>query len=157
MAVFLLVPGAWLGGWCWDDVASHLQADGHTVISATLSGIGERAHLCGPTVGLDTHVADIVGLLRDNGLSDVILVGHSYGGTVITVVAEQVPDRIRCLVYLDGSVPRDGESNNDVVGPRIAERLRSAARTDGEGWLVPADPGVADGLPDDRRAWSGRG
>jgi hypothetical protein len=64
-----------------------------------------------------------------------------------------VPDRIHCLVYLDASVPRDGESNNDVVGPRIAERLRSAARSGGDGWLVPADPGVADGLPDDKRAW----
>ena len=91
MAVFLLVPGAWLGRWCWDDVASRLQADGHTVVSATLTGLGDRADLCAPTVGLDTHVADIVGVLRDQGLSDVILVGHSYGGTVITAAAEQLP------------------------------------------------------------------
>src|SRR5512138_3118555 len=121
MAVFLLVPGAWLGGWCWGHVASRLQVDGHTVISATLTGVGERADLCGPTVGLQTHVSDIVGIL--GSLSDVVLVGHSYGGTVITAAAEQVPGRIGCLVYLDGSVPSDGESNNDVVGSRIADRL----------------------------------
>jgi pimeloyl-ACP methyl ester carboxylesterase len=153
MAVFLLVPGAWLGGWCWGDVASRLQADGHIVISVTLTGVGERAHLCGPTVGLHTHVSDIVGILRDRDLSDAVLVGHSYGGTVITAAAEQAPDRIRCLVYLDGSVPCDGESNNDVVGPRIAEQLRSAAQSGGQGWMVPADPAVADGLPHATRAW----
>lgn len=153
MAVFLLVPGAWLGGWCWSDVSSRLQADGHIAISMTLTGVGERAHLCGPMVGLHTHVSDVVSVLRERDLSDVVLVGHSYGGTVITAAAEQLADRIRGLIYLDGSVPRDGESNNDVVGPGIASRLRMAAEADGKGWLVPVDPAVADGLPEDRRAW----
>jgi pimeloyl-ACP methyl ester carboxylesterase len=120
MATFLCVPGAWLGGWCWRDVAGALQASGHTVIAATLTGLGERAHLLTRRIGLRTHVADIAGLVRYRDLSGVVLVGHSYGGTVITAVAEQVPERIRLLVYLDASVPRDGESNNDVVGPEMA-------------------------------------
>ena len=124
MAAFLLVPGAWLGGWCWRDVAPNLQAGGHTVIAATLTGLGERAHLLRPDIGLDTHVADIMGLLHYQDLNDVTLVGHSYGGTVITAVAEQVPDRIRRLVYLDAAVPRDGESNNDVIGPSARRRCR---------------------------------
>ena len=153
MPTFLLVPGAWLGGWCWRDVVPHLQAVGHTVISATLTGLGERAHLLSPEIGLQTHVADIAGLLHYRDLSEVILVGHSYGGTVITAVAEQVPDRIRRLVYLDGAVPRDGESNNDVIGQERAAQLRSAAESGGEGWRVPPAPYVVEGLSDAVRAW----
>ena len=156
MAVYLLVPGAWLGGWCWRDVASHLRADGHTVLPATLTGLGERAHLLSPHVGLHTHVRDIVGLLQYRNLRDVVLVGHSYGGTVITAVAEQAADRIRRLVYLDASVPRDGESNNDVVGPEIARQLRSSAETGGEGWRVPPAAYVTERLPADLQAWVGQ-
>jgi pimeloyl-ACP methyl ester carboxylesterase len=119
MPKFLFVAGAWLGGWCWRDVAPHLQAGGHAAIFATLTGLGERAHLLSRQIGLQTHVADIVGLLHYRDLKGVTLVGHSYGGTVITAVAEQVPERIRGLIYLDASVPRDGESNNDVIVPAI--------------------------------------
>jgi pimeloyl-ACP methyl ester carboxylesterase len=153
MAAFLLVPGAWLGGWCWRDVAPHLQAGGHTVIAATLTGLGERAHLLRPDIGLDTHVADIVGLLHHQDLNDVTLVGHSYGGTVITAVAERAPDRLRRLVYLDAAVPRDGESNNDVIGSERAAALRAAADSDGDGWRVPPSVSVGDGLPDALRCW----
>jgi pimeloyl-ACP methyl ester carboxylesterase len=151
MATFLLVPGAWLGGWCWRNVAPHLQAGGHAVIAATLTGLGERAHLLRPDIGLDTHVADIVDLLRQD-MNDVTLVGHSYGGTVITAVAERAPDRIRRLVYLDAAVPRDGESNNDVIGPERAAALRLAADSDGDGWRVPPAVSV-DGLPEALRCW----
>jgi pimeloyl-ACP methyl ester carboxylesterase len=153
MAAFLLVPGAWLGGWCWRDVAPHLRAGGHTVIAATLTGLGERAHLLHRDIGLETHVADIVGTLLHEDLNDVTLVGHSYGGTVITAVAEQVPERIRHLVYLDAAVPRDGESNDDVIGPELVAALRSAARSGGEGWRVPPDASVGDGLPDALQRW----
>ena len=153
MAAFLLVPGAWLGGWCWRDVAPRLEADGHTVIAATLTGLGERAHLLRPDIGLDTHVADIMGLLHHQDLHDVTLVGHSYGGTVITAVTERAHDRIRRLVYLDAAVPRDGESNNDVIGPEHAAALRSAAESDGDRWRVPPTDSVGDGLPDTLRCW----
>lgn len=153
MSVFLLVPGASLGGWCWRDVAAGLRTAGHTVLPATLTGLGERAHLISPQVGLDTHVADIVGLLHYRDLNEVTLVGHSYGGMVITAVAEQVPDRIRRLAYLDASVPRDGESNNDVVGPEMAAQLRSDAQSGGEGWRVPPAAYVLRGLEDAVRMW----
>jgi len=153
VGTFLLVPGAWLGGWCWRDVAACLRAGGHRTISATLTGLGERAHLLSPQIGLDTHVSDIVDLLRYRDLGDLMLVGHSYGGTVITAVAELAPDRIRCLVYLDAAVPRDGESNDDVVGAEMAAQLRSAAHSGGEGWRVPPAAHVVDGLADAIRPW----
>jgi len=142
MSTFLLVPGAWLGGWCWEHVTPDLRAAGHTVIPATLTGLGERAHLLSREIDLDTHISDIVGLFEYRDLHDVILVGHSYGGTVITGVAERVPDRIRRLVYLDASVPRDGESNDDVIGTPMAAQLRASAMSDGEGWMVPPAPYV---------------
>jgi pimeloyl-ACP methyl ester carboxylesterase len=151
MSTFLLVPGAWLGGWCWRDVAAPLAAAGHSVIAATLTGLGERVHLLSPQVGLRTHVDDIVGLLHYRDLNGVILVGHSYGGTVITAVAEQAADRIRQLVYLDASVPRDGESNDDVIGPKMAAQLRSGAQSAGEGWRVPPAQYVLTGLSDAMR------
>ena len=153
MAIFLFVPGAWLGGWCWRHVSAPLQAGGHTVIAATLTGLGERAHLLTPRTGLHTHVDDIAGLLHYRDLSGVILVGHSYGGMVITAVAERVPERIRMLVYLDASVPRDGESNNDVVGPEMAAQLRADAHSGGDGWRVPPAAYVAARLADAIRPW----
>jgi pimeloyl-ACP methyl ester carboxylesterase len=142
MSTFLLVPGAWLGGWCWGYVAADLRAVGNTVIPATLTGLGERAHLLNRGINLDTHVTDIVGLFEYRDLHDVILVGHSYGGTVITGVAERVPDRVRRLIYLDASVPRDGESNDAVIGPEMAAQLRASAMSEGEGWKVPPAPYV---------------
>jgi pimeloyl-ACP methyl ester carboxylesterase len=146
MSIFLLVPGAWLGGWCWRYVASDLRAAGHTVIPATLTGLGERAHLLSRDIDLGTHISDIVGLFEYRDLHDVVLVGHSYGGTVITEVAERVPDRVRRLVYLDASVPRDGESNDDVIGPTMAAQLRASAMSDGDGWNVPPAPYVIERL-----------
>ena len=150
----LFVPGAWLGGWCWRDVAARLRASGHTVLCPTLTGLGERAHLLGPQISLETHVTDIVSLLHYRDLSGVALVGHSYGGTIITAVAEQVPDRIGCLVYLDASVPLDGESNNDVIGTEMASQLRAAAVSGGDGWRVPPAPYVVARLSDPTlRSW----
>ena len=146
MSTFLLVPGAWLGGWCWRHVARDLCVDGHRVIPATLTGLGERAHLLSPDIDLDKHISDIVALFEYRDLHDVILVGHSYGGTVITGVAERVADRIRRLVYLDASVPRDGESNDDVIGPAMAAQLRASAMAEGDGWKVPPAPYVLQRL-----------
>jgi pimeloyl-ACP methyl ester carboxylesterase len=122
------------------------------VIAATLTGLGERAHLVSPEVGLHTHVSDVVGLLHFRDLSEATLVGHSYGGTVITAVAEQASARIRCLVYLDASVPRDGESNNDVLGSELAAQIRSAANSAGTG-LVPPGSVAGWGLSDAMRPW----
>jgi pimeloyl-ACP methyl ester carboxylesterase len=153
MATFVLVPGAWLGGWCWRDVVSALANRGHTAVGATLSGLGERAHLLSRDIGLDTHVADIVGLMQWQDLGGVTLVGHSYGGTVITAVAEWAPERVRQLVYLDASVPKNGQSNNDVIGPEMAAGLRASADEKGEGWRVPPAPYVTERLSEPLRAW----
>src|SRR5438128_128006 len=104
MATFVLVHGAWHGGWCWKRVTPLLRAAGHEVYATTLTGLGERVHLASPNVGLALHVQDVVGVLEYEDLRDVILVGHSYGGIVISGVADRVPERLRHLVYLDALV-----------------------------------------------------
>ncbi|MBW3654944.1 MAG: alpha/beta fold hydrolase [Gemmatimonadetes bacterium] len=107
---FVVVHGAWGGGWAWKRVDSLLTPRGHTVYRPTLTGLGERVHLGSPEVGLGTHVRDVVNTLVYEDLRGVVLVGHSYGGMVITGVADQVPDRISHLVYLDAYLPEHGES-----------------------------------------------
>src|SRR5205823_2243207 len=113
MATFVLVHGGFHGGWCWRKVAPLLRSAGHEVYTPTLTGLGERAHLLGPGITLETHAQDVLGVLTHEELSDVILVGHSMAGTVITVVVDTAPERLAHLVYLDASVPRDGESDLD--------------------------------------------
>lgn len=138
MATFVIVHGAWSGGWAWGPVARELRADGHEAFTPTLTGLGERVHLANPAIDLDTHVLDVVHLLRYERLEAVVLVGHSYGGMVISGVAERVAERIARLVYLDAFVPRDGESAADVLG-RVRTRLFvRAAHVHGDGWRVPA-------------------
>jgi pimeloyl-ACP methyl ester carboxylesterase len=113
---FLLVHGAWHGGWCWDQVSARLTALGHIVIAPTLTGLCERAHLLNPGVNLSTHIADVAGEIRFKDLSNIVLCGHSYGGMVITGVAERHADRIASIVYLDAFWPRDGQSLDDITG-----------------------------------------
>jgi pimeloyl-ACP methyl ester carboxylesterase len=110
MATFVLVHGAWHGGWCWGKVAPLLRAAGHQVFAPTLTGLGERSHLFSPAIGLSTHIQDVVNVLVFEDLHDVILVGHSYGGIVITGVADRMRARIARLVYLDAFVAEDGAS-----------------------------------------------
>jgi pimeloyl-ACP methyl ester carboxylesterase len=141
MATFVLVHGGWFGGWCWQKVIPFLEAAGHEVYAPTLAGLAERASELSPDVGLDTHIQDIVGLLVDKDLQGVILVGHSYGGMVITGVVDAVPERIAHLVYLDTFVPRDGESMVDVSPLVIRLLLRRQGISDG--WRVdPPAPGT---------------
>ena len=103
---YVLVHGAWHGSWSWKRVRKKLQDAGHRVFTPTLTGLGERSHLNSPAVSLSTHIADVVNLLRWEELSDVVLCGHSYGGSVITGVADRIPERIRSQVYLDAFVRR---------------------------------------------------
>ncbi|WP_330281058.1 alpha/beta hydrolase [Streptomyces sp. NBC_00588] len=138
MSTFLLVHGAWHSGRCWERVVPLLESAGHRVCAPSLTGYGDRAHLLGPEVGLDTHVADVVGLIREQDLTDVVLVGHSYAGLVISSVANQVPDRIAELVYLDAMVPRDGETAVDVQ-PVTQQLIDLAAQTD-SAWRIPPLP-----------------
>ena len=112
----VLVHGAWGGGWDWKHVDQLLTADGHKVYRPTLTGQGERSHLATTNIDLDTHIQDIVNVILWEDLHDVVLLGHSYGGMVITGVADRVPDRIRRLVYLDAFVPTNGESANRIHG-----------------------------------------
>jgi len=148
MATFVLVHGAWHGGWCWSRVAPLLRDAGHQVHTPTLTGLGEGAAPPTPTVDLDTHVSDVLELLASEDLTEVALVGHSYGGMVITAVADRAAGRLAHLVYLDAFVPQDGQCVLDLVTPEVAALSREQARTVGDGWLVPALPlefwGVTD-------------
>jgi len=121
-STYVLVHGAWHGGWCWKKVAPALRAAGHVVYTPTLTGLGERAHLANPAIDLATHVADVVNLLEAEELDKVVLVGHSYGGMVVTGVADRAADRIGRLVYLDAANPKDGQSLVDVA-------VRSSSRS----------------------------
>jgi pimeloyl-ACP methyl ester carboxylesterase len=150
----VLVHGAWHGGWCWRRVVGPLRAAGHEVFAPTLTGLGDRAHLFRPDIGLDDHVADVVALLEAEELEDVVLVGHSYAGMVITGVAERCAERLRRLVYLDAFVPEDGQSLMSLAPPPPPGAAPPAPPA---GNRVPSRTtaffGVTD--PDDAR-WVGR-
>lgn len=138
MSTYLLVHGAWHSGHAWDRVVPLLTAAGHRVLAPSLTGHGDKAHLLGPEVGLDTHVDDVVGLITGENLTDVVLVGHSYGGLVISSAANRVPDRIAQLLYLDAMVPEDGESAADVM-PVTQVLIDLAAQSDTP-WRIPPLP-----------------
>lgn len=138
MTTYLLVHGAWHTGECWTRVTPLLEAAGHRVLAPTLTGYGDTVHLAGPEVGLDTHVADVTGLIREEDLTDVVLVGHSYAGLVISSVANELPDRVARLVYLDAMVPEDGESAADVLP--VTQGLIDLALASESGWRVPPMP-----------------
>jgi pimeloyl-ACP methyl ester carboxylesterase len=140
VATFVLVHGAWHGGWCWRRVTPLLRAAGHEAFAPTLTGLGERAHLISAAVNLDTHVQDVLAVLKCEDLTHVILVGHSYGGMVITVVADRAPERLSHLVYLDAFVPRDGQSLYDFVPPERRAMYDQSASTQGEGFRLPPLP-----------------
>ena len=154
MATFVLVHGSMHGGWCWRRVAPLLRAAGHEVFAPTLTGLGERAHLAHPGIDLDTHVRDVLGVLEYEDLDRVVLVGHSYAGTVVAGVADRLPGRIAHLVYLDAAVAGDGQALLDLFPPDDQAALREEVAAEGDGWrMPPADPaafGVTD--PEDA-AW----
>ncbi|MDX2221242.1 MAG: alpha/beta fold hydrolase [Rhodospirillaceae bacterium] len=140
---YVLVHGAWHGGWCWRDVAADLRAAGHDVHVPTLTGLGERVHLMTPEVNLSTHVTDVVNLIAYEELNDVILVGHSYAGHVIPWVADKLQGRIRHQVYLDAVIARDGQP---FLPPEVvAERARTAIK----GYLQPPPEVTWFGVPAD--------
>ena len=156
MATYVLVHGGGHGGWCYQKVARLLRAAGHDVYAPTLTGLGERSHLLRPDIDLDFHVLDVTALLGFEDLRDVILVGHSYGGMVITGAADRAADRIGKLVYLDAANPTNGQSLLDVAGPMI-EMLRPLGRVvDGVELVLFPAPGAAAfyGVTDaDDQAW----
>jgi pimeloyl-ACP methyl ester carboxylesterase len=137
MSTFVLVHGAWHGSWCWKRVRKALQARGHDVYTPTLSGVGERSHLCSPAIDLETHILDVVNLIRWEELTDIVLCGHSYGGCVVTGVADRLADRIRALVYLDAFVLGAGENLVHHLPDATRDRMLAAANARGEGWNTP--------------------
>jgi pimeloyl-ACP methyl ester carboxylesterase len=151
---FVLVHGGRHGGWCWRPVTPLLRAAGHDVYTPTLTGLGERAHLLTPQVGLDTHIQDLVAVFEYEDIQDAVLVGHSYGGMVVTGALEQVADRVRSYVLLDGHMPRDGESVFDLNGPERAAAMIALADESGEGWYIPPADAARYGVTDpDDVAW----
>jgi len=140
MSTFVLVPGMWLGGWAWREVAEALRAAGHTVYPVTLTGLGERAHLGGPQVNLTTQITDVLNLLRYEQLSDVTLVGHSFAANVIAGAADQAPERIARLVYVDTWPLPDGVAQIDMNSPERREAQERQVATQGEGWRLPMPP-----------------
>ena len=116
---YVIVHGAWGGGWDWRRVDSILTTRGHEVYRVTLTGLGERVHLANPSIGLTTHIEDVVNTIRWEELRNVVLVGHSYGGMVITGAADRVPERIRALIYVDAFLPDSGESLAGLAGERF--------------------------------------
>ena len=131
-ATFVLVHGSWGSGSDYAPLAAILRRRGHNVFNPTLSGVGARSHLAGLDITLTTHILDVVNLVRWEDLHDIVLVGHSYGGMVITGVADRIPERIASLVYLDAFVPEDGQALTDIgVSPEV-DQLFLAARARGE-------------------------
>lgn len=140
MATFVLVHGGIMGGWAWKRVTPLLRAAGHEVYTPTLTGMGERVHLASPEVGLATHIQDIVNVFDYEDLHNVILVGHSYGGQVITGVAAQVPQQVAHLIYLDGCRPTPGQSCLDQW-PDDRAAMDSEVQQNGDGWrFMPMPP-----------------
>ena len=131
MATFVLVHGAWHGGWCWKLVAGALRRAGHEVYAPSLTGLGERKHLAGRGVDLDLHIQDVAGLLEMEDLAQVILLGHSYGGMVVTGAADRAAQRIAHLVYLDAFVPESGKCLLDYAVPERAARMRAEGEQTG--------------------------
>lgn len=137
MSTYVLVAGAWLGGWCWQPVASRLRAGRHDVYPVTLTGLGERSHLARPEVDLDTYITDVVNLIEFDDLHDVVLVGHSYSGLVVTGVADRIPDRISLLAYLDSGPVPDGTAYLDMQPPPARELIERLVEDAGQGWQMP--------------------
>lgn len=128
-----------------------LRERGHRLFAPTYTGLGERAHLAAPTNDLETFIQDVVGVIETEELEDIVLIGHSFGGTVATGVADRARDRVAHLCYLDAFVPEDGQCHLDLVPEPRREEMRRAAQREGDGWLVPSAPPPDDTSPEDRR------
>jgi pimeloyl-ACP methyl ester carboxylesterase len=163
----VLVPGACLGGWAWRDVATLLRDHGHDVYPVTLTGLGERVHLANPSVDVETHIDDVLGVLDYEGLDNAVLVGHSYAGIVVTGAADRRPERLNAVVYFDSAPMPDGMALSDIQPPEIRDAQRRDVEERGAGWRWPVPDratietgmyGSAAGLADaDYAAFASRG
>ena len=145
---FVLVHGAWHGGWCWSRVADRLRAAGHQVFTPTQTGLGERRHLLSKDITLDTFRTDIVNVIEAEELSKIVLVGHSFGGLAISGVADVIPERIRHLVYLDSLMVEGGKSPFDSLPADVVAARRKLAEESSGGLSLPNPPASAFGVLD---------
>ena len=152
---YVLVHGAWHGGWCWRPVAGALRAEGHRVFTPTQTGLGERRHLLSSEITMDTFINDLTNLIEMEDLQNVILVGHSFGGIPISGVADRMPDRIGHLVYLDSLLLESGQSTFGVLPPEVVAARRKLVAEQGLGIAMPPPPVTAFGIPEDhpQAAW----
>lgn len=141
---FLFVHGACHGGWCWKELVPLLQPQINKIYTPTLTGCGERIHLLTRDITLQTHIDDIVNVIRYEDLNNVILIGHSYAGLIIPAVYEAVSDRINQLVFLDSYIPASGKTGFDILEPQYQEQWQYVAQTQGQGWLMPANENSLD-------------
>lgn len=148
----LLVHGAWAGAWSWRDAARLLRKQGFDVYAPTMTGIAERSHVPARDVNLSTHIADIAGLMRYEELENVLIVGHSYGGMVITGAVDREPDRVAGMVYLDAFLPQSGQSLWDLAGPERVELQKKNAQAFDGGFSVPR-PNVPPLAPEFAAKW----
>jgi pimeloyl-ACP methyl ester carboxylesterase len=140
MTAYVLVGGAWIGGWCWKPVARRLRDNSHDAYPVTLTGLGERVHLASPEVDLETHITDVVNLIEFEDLHEVVLLGHSYAGLVVTGVADRIPERISELVYLDTAPLPDGTALIETFPPEARSHIERQVEESGEGWKWPMPP-----------------
>ena len=156
MSSFVLVHGAWHGSWCWKHVRRVLQAQGHYVFTPTLTGVADRSHLMDRSVDLDTHIVDVLNLIQWEELSDVVLCGHSYGGCVVSGVADRIPERIRSLVYVDAFVLENDENLIQHLPPGQRDQLLEGTKQVGEGWKMPPIPAEVFNVNLADREWVNR-
>jgi pimeloyl-ACP methyl ester carboxylesterase len=152
MANFVLVHGAWHGGWCWRDVVAALTAQGHRAHAVTLTGVGERAHLMSSLITLETHIGDVAGAIEAEEMQDVVLAVHSYAGMLGTALADRMPQRLKHLVYVDAVVPKPGESWSSTHASATREQRLAAAQASPDYSFPPPDPSVF-GLEAAQHAW----
>lgn len=152
MATFVVAHGAWSAGWAWKKMRSRMTERGHLFITPTHTGLGERAHLSHRDVDLELHIADILGVLEFEDLTDVIMIGHSYGGMVATGVADRARERVTALIYVDAHVPRDGDSISSLTPERF-EGMKKLTKKTGEGWKMPPTE-MPDDTSDEDREWT---
>jgi pimeloyl-ACP methyl ester carboxylesterase len=153
MASVVLAHGAWSSAWAWKKMRPLMRAAGHEFFTPSYTGLGQRAHLARPEIDLSTHIRDVVSVLEFEDLTDVTLIGHSYGGMVATGVVEKARARIAKVIYLDAFAPKDGQSLFDLVGPKAQGNMRAGAEKDGDGWKLPINPTPPDTSPEDV-AWA---
>jgi pimeloyl-ACP methyl ester carboxylesterase len=148
MKIFLVAHGGWSAGWSWKKMHPLITTRGYRLVTPTYTGLGEREHLASPSNDLETHIQDMLGVIKYEDLNDIVLVGHSYGGMVATGVADRARDRIAQLIYLDAFIPRDGQCLLDLFPTEQRHLIMEAVKA-GDGWRLPPNPMPPDTSEED--------